>query len=293
MNAIIVGTDGSDASARAVEWAADEAVRRRLRVRIVHAVAPWLYDTPVDQRFEAIRKWLLTTGEEVLDAAVAACRDRADSLTVEGELLPGPAAKALLERSAGARMVVLGGHGAGAATGLLLGSTTLQVVTHTKTPAIIVRHADPEVRGELVVGVDGSTASEPALAFAFEEAALRRARLRVIHVWSHPASSGPGDMQPLVYDPKVLAEEELAAMRESLTAWQERFPRTEVVTEVVHGRPARILSGASARADLLVVGTRGRGGFTGLLLGSVSHALLHHAHCPLAVIPSAGTGEKE
>ncbi len=293
MNAIVVGTDGSDASARAVEWAAEEAARWRSPLRVVHAVAPWLYDTPVDPRFEAIRKWLLTTGEETLNAAVSACRRRGGDLTVEGELLPGPPPRALLERSADARMVVLGGHGAGAATGLLLGSTTLQVVTHTKTPAVVVRCAEPEVRGELVVGVDGSKVSEPALEFAFEEAALRRARLRVIHAWSHPASYGPGDMQPLIYDPQVVAEEELAAMDKSLAHWRKRFPETEVVAEVVHGRPVRVLSGASARADLIVVGTRGRGGFAGLLLGSVGHALLHHAHCPLAVVPTAGATDEE
>lgn len=293
MSVIVVGTDGSDASARAVEWAADEAVRWRDTLRIVHAVAPWLYDTPVDPRFEAVRKWLLTTGEEVVDGAMAACRARHPDLTVDGDLVPGPPPRALLHRSAGARMVVLGGHGAGAATGLLLGSTTLQVVSHAKTPAVVVRHAESEVRGELVVGIDGMEAGAPALAFAFAEAARREARLRIVHVWSHPAAARPGDMQPLVYDPQVVAEEELAAMDKSLTSWRERYSATEVVTEVVHGRAVRILAGASARADLLVVGSRGRGGFAGLLLGSVSHALLHHAHCPLAVVPTAGTTKEE
>jgi nucleotide-binding universal stress UspA family protein len=100
-------------------------------------------------------------------------------------------------------------------------------------------------------------------------------------------------MQPLIYDPQVVMEEELAAMETSLAHRRERFPGIEVVAEAVPGRPVRILSGASARADLIVVGTRGRGGFAGLLLGSVSHALLHHAHCPLAVVPTAGATDEE
>jgi nucleotide-binding universal stress UspA family protein len=86
-----------------------------------------------------------------------------------------------------------------------------------------------------------------------------------------------------MYDPQALAEEELG---ESLALWREKFPEVEVVSEVMRGRPARILAGASARADLLVVGTRGRGGLAGLLLGSVSHALLHHARWPMVVVPS-------
>jgi nucleotide-binding universal stress UspA family protein len=183
--------------------------------------------------------------------------------------------------------VVLGGRGAGTLAGLLLGSTALQVVTHSPVPAVIVRNLEPAVRREVAVGVDGSEPAGSAIEFAFEEAGLRQARLRVVHVWSHPASYGPGSMQPLVYDPQIMAEEESRALNDALDVWREKYPDVEVVSEVVQGGPARILGAVSARADLLVVGTRGRGGFTGLLLGSVSHALLHYAHCPVAVVPSA------
>ncbi|MCO6008944.1 universal stress protein [Actinoallomurus purpureus] len=288
MKVIRVGTDGSDSGASAVRWAAEDAVRRGLPLRILHAVAPWLYDTPVDARFASVRRWLLSQGHEVVDEAVAAARERAPGVAVEGEVVPGSATRALLERSGDAAMLVLGGHGTGAAAGLLLGSTTLQVVSHARLPVVVVRNLEPVASSEVVVGVDAAAmAGEPAIAFAFEEAALRGARLRVVHAWSHPASAGPGDMQPLVYDPQIVAEEELRRVEEALVAWREKFPAVEVASEVVHGRAARVLAGASARADLLVVGTRGRGGFTGLLLGSVSHALLHRAHCPLAVVPAA------
>lgn len=285
MNEILVGVDGSDTALAAVEWATEEAARRGLPLRIVYADAPWLYDTPVDPRLGAVREWLLTGGGELLDRALAAARDRDPDVPVTAETVTGHVARVLLERSAGARMLVLGGRGAGAATGLLLGSSTLQVVTHTTVPAVVVRHPEFAVRGEVVVGADGSAAGEPALAFAFEEAALRRARLRVLHVWSHPAAGRFGAVRPFAGDLESIAEEELRGVEKSMSACQSRFPGVEVVTEMVHGRPARILAGASARADLLVVGTRGRGGFTGLLLGSVSHALLHHAHSPLAVVP--------
>ncbi|MCW2947219.1 MAG: Universal stress protein UspA and related nucleotide-binding protein-like protein [Actinoallomurus sp.] len=286
MNAIIVGADGSDHSLRAIEWAAEEAARRGLALRIVNAAAPWLYDTPIDPRLGAVRKWLLTSGEEVIAEAIAVARARDTDLDVDGEAVPGGAARALLERARDASMVVVGSHGVGTVAGLLLGSTALQVVTHAPVPTVVVRHLEPVARQEIAVGVDGSAVGEAALGFAFEEAGLRKARLRVIHVWSDPRSAGLGEMMPLVYDPGIVAEDQIRRLGESLAAWREKYPDIQVVSEVVHGRPARVLAGASARADLLAVGTRGRGGFAGLLLGSVSHGLLHHAHCPLAVVPS-------
>jgi nucleotide-binding universal stress UspA family protein len=184
-------------------------------------------------------------------------------------------------------MVVIGSHGVGTVAGLLLGSTALQVVAHTPVPAVVVRHVEPVIRQEIAVGVDGPPAGDATLAFAFEEAALRGARLRAVHVWSDPGT-GLGGMTPLVYDPEQVAEEQTHRLNEVLGPWRDKYPEVQVVTEVVHGRPVRILAGVSARADLLVVGTRGLGGFTGLMLGSVSHGLLHHAHCPLAVVPSPG-----
>lgn len=285
MNAIVVGADGSAQSLRAIEWAAEEAMRRGLSLRIVHAEVPWLYDMPVAPRAGVVHTGLLSGGHEVLDEAVALARACAPEAAVEGELVTGAATRILLEKAQDAAMVVLGGHGTGALTGVVLGSTALQVVTHTPVPAVVVRSREP-ARRQVALGLDRADTQEPAIRFAFEEAALRRARLRVIHVWSHPASRGPGAMQPLVYDPQVVTEEERRVLGESLAVWCEKFPEVDVVSEVEHGRPVPILAGVSARADLLVVGTRGRGGFAGLLLGSVSHSLLHHAHCPVAVVPS-------
>jgi nucleotide-binding universal stress UspA family protein len=284
MNAIIVGADGSRHSLRAVDWAAEEAALRRSSLRIVHAMPPWLYDENVDPRLVSVREWLLAGGQEVIGEAVETARTRVGGLAVEGELAPGGAARMLLERTRDASMIVIGGHGVGTVAGLLLGSTALQVVAHTPVPAVVVRHVEAVMRQEIAVGVDGPPAGEATLAFAFEEAALRGARLRAVHVWSDPGT-GLGGMTPLVYDPDQIAEEQTHRLNEMLAPWRDKYPEIQVVTEVVHGRPVRILAGASARADLLVVGTRGLGGFTGLMLGSVSHGLLHHAHCPLAVVP--------
>lgn len=286
---IIAGTDGSDRSVPAVLWAADEAVRRGCVLRIVHTV-PWLYGAPVDPEAGVVPDEELARGRDVLERAVRLAREHARGVTVESELVVGGAAAALLERARTDAMVVVGAHGNGWAARLPIGSTARQVVTHTSVPVVVVREpAEPGSWQEIVVGVDVGTPEAPALGpavrFAFEEAALRKARLRAVHAWTHPSSSGPGDMQPLVYDVAVVEEEERRALDDTLAEWRDEFPDGEVACDVVRGRAARILAGASARADLLVVGTRGRGGFTGLLLGSVAHAMLHNAHCPVAVVP--------
>jgi nucleotide-binding universal stress UspA family protein len=286
MSAIIVGTDGSRHSLRAVEWAADEAVLRGSSLRIVHAVAPWLYDQNVDPRLLAVRGWLLAGGEECLGMAVEAARARAADLDVCGEMVAGGASRTLLDQARNASLIVLGSHGVGTVAGLLLGSTALQVVAHTPGPAVVVRHYQPVTWQEIAIGVDAPPIGEPALAYAFEEASLRGARLRAVHVWSDPGATGPCGRTPLIYNLETVAAEHAHRLNDALAGWRDKYPDVEVVAEVVHGRPVRILAGVSARTDLLMVGTRGRGGFAGLVLGSVSHGLLHHAHCPLAVVPS-------
>ena len=282
---IIAGADGSDRSLLAVRWAAEEAVRRGTILRVVHTL-PWLYGTPIDPRIGVVPKEEIAHGKRILERALSAAREHAAGVAVETELMVGSAAQVLLERARASAMVVVGAHGSGLTARLPIGSTTLQVVSHTAVPAVVVGATEPGSWQEVVVGVDGGGAEAPAVRFAFAEAALREARLRAIHAWTHPSSTGPGDMQPLVYDPALVGEEERRVLERALSAQRNDFPHVEVGCEAVRGRPARILTGASARADLLVVGTRGRGGFAGLLLGSVSHAVLHSAHCPVAVVPS-------
>lgn len=290
-DSIIVGTDGPDRSVPAIQWAAEEAVRRDHVLRIVHTI-PWLYGAPIDPGAGVVPDEEIARGRKALEKAACLAREHAPGVTVESELIVGGAAAVLLERARTAVLVVVGAHGTGLAARLPIGSTALAVVTHASVPAVVVREPEPGSWHEVTVGVDEGGAEEPAVRFAFVEAALRKARLRAIHVWSHPSSDRPGDVQPLVYDAAIVDGEERRILDDVLGAWREEFPDVEVCCETVHGRPARILAGASARSDLLVVGTRGRGGFAGLLLGSVSHALLHSAHCPVAVVPSVARQEE-
>ncbi|MFB4320599.1 universal stress protein [Actinomadura sp. 21ATH] len=288
MNEIVVGVDGSEPGMAAVDRAAWEAVLRNAPLRVVHSAPPWLFHPPATHRLAAVRDWMYANGEEILRRALARARGKAPGVRASGEQIGGQAADVLIRESAEAAMVVVGGHGAGALADLLLGSAALQVVSHAVCPAVDVRpggdaHAqDPT--GEIVVGVDGSPGSADALGFAFEEAALRKAPLRALLARSRPASQGPGDMQPLVHDPAVVMKEE-RALTEFVAGWVSEYPDVAFTHQVVHARPARALVEASAGAGLLVVGARGRGGFSGLLLGSVGHAVLHRARCPVAVVP--------
>ncbi|HEX2316121.1 MAG TPA: universal stress protein [Thermomonospora sp.] len=285
MKQIVVGADGSDIALDAVAWAAAEAELRGASLRIVHAVVPWLFDVPANPQVAAVRTWLYDNGRAALDRAADRASATAPGVRVTAELVPGGPAKVLLEAAREAGMVVVGSTGVGGIAGTLLGSVALQVVSYAPCPAVAVHHAPARRHGRIVVGVDGSLSGRPAVRFAFEEAARRGVALRAVLAFTHPASTGPGDMQPLVYDPEVLAAEERRTLAESLAGHRQEFPDVTVTEQVVHARPTRALAEASGEADLLVVGSRGRGGFTGLVLGSVSHAMLHHTRCPIAVIP--------
>jgi nucleotide-binding universal stress UspA family protein len=285
VNRIVVGADGSEPSLLAIGWAADEAARRGASLHVVYAVAPWLFDAPDDPGAAQVRERMLRDGQGIVDAAVARARERAPGLEVTGEQTGGQAAEVLVERARDALMLVAGSRGAGGLAGLVLGSVAMQVATYAPCPVVVVRAAEPSGHGEVVVGVDGSPAGAGAVGFAFEEASVRGVRLRALLAWLHPVSAGPGDMVPLVYDREILAAGERRLLAESLAGWRAKYPDVEVVAEAVRGRAARVLAEASVHAGLLVVGSRGRGGFAGLLLGSVGHAMLLRAHCPVAIVP--------
>ncbi|ROO88488.1 nucleotide-binding universal stress UspA family protein [Actinocorallia herbida] len=283
---VVAGVDGSEPAYAAVEWAAAEAARRHLPLRLVYAVPSRLLEHSSAPGAEAVR-------QDLRDGCLQALRRGADRATatdrtvrVESELIPGGAAAALVGEGERAALLVVGGRGHGELTGLLLGSVTGQVAAHAPCPVAVVRHVEPPTHNEVVVGVDTAESAQPALEFAFAEAAARGARLRAVHAWTHPAGTGHGEMQPVVFDPELVAEEEGLVLAEALAGWRARHPDVEVIPEVVRGRAVRALAGASASADVLVVGSRGRGGFPGLVLGSVGRAMLHHAHCPVIVAHS-------
>jgi nucleotide-binding universal stress UspA family protein len=138
----------------------------------------------------------------------------------------------------------------------------------------------------VVVGVDGSPRCEQAIGYAVETAALRKTHLVAVHTYRHPVSTGAGDMLPLVYDREELRGEEERVLAEAVAGWEARYPEVPIACRLVRGRAAATLVEESADAQLVVVGSRGRGGFVGLMTGSVSQAVLHHAHCPVAVVRS-------
>lgn len=287
--AIVVGVDGSLCSLAAVRVAAAEAANRGRPLRIVHAfVWPALgvavgpaHDGPPETglRYHA---------EQLLTEAATEAHKTAPDVPVSTALIDGAATPVLLHESRHATLLVLGDRGLGGFSGLILGSVAVQAVTHAACPVLVVRGTQrPD--GPVVVGVDGSEVSQLAVAFAFEEAAIRRADLVAVHAWIGPVSTGPGDMLPLVYDPVELEAEEQRLLNEALAGYRELFPEVTVREEPVRDRPGHALVEHSKTAQLVVVGARGRGGFSGLLLGSVSQTLIYHAECPVAVVRASLT----
>jgi nucleotide-binding universal stress UspA family protein len=212
-------------------------------------------------------------------------------LDVQTQLEPGSAVEQLLDQSRSATAVVLGSRGSGGFADLVIGSTTMHVAAHAQCPVIAVPAPDEESalrhRG-VVVGVDGSTVSEPAIAYAFEAAADLGEPLTAVHAWYDVTRTGTGRMMPLVYDPAEKLEEQRLALAESMAGWQEKFPEVDVHHKVILGsHPVATLVRQSRDARLLVVGCRGRGAVRSVLLGSVSHGVLHHAKVPVAVVHDA------
>lgn len=281
---VVVGVDGSAASTAAVALAVRTAVERHRRVRVVHAFVWPLLNVPLGPSpYGPPQGGLRHDAERIVEEAVAYAHGCDPRVRVSGEMVTGGVSATLVAESRQAFAVVLGHRGLGGFTGLLVGSVAVQVAAHAGCPVLVVRGAARE-SGPVVVGVDGSPSSDRAVAFAAEEAVLRKTDLRVVHAWSRPMSTGPGDMLPLVFDPDQVGEEESRLLSEATAGITERHPDLLVGHRVIRGRPARTLIAQSHGAQLVVVGARGRGGFAGLLLGSVSQALLHHAECPVAVV---------
>jgi len=285
---VIVGVDGSPSSLTAVDVAAREARLRGTSLRVVHALgrpaahlpsgaAPW---SPADHGLEPMVHGGLARAEERARAAEP-------GLEVTRSVVAGDALEVLEIESRSAALTVVGSRGRTGFTGLLLGSTAVHLAAHGHGPLMVVR-GRPDPAGPVLLAVDGSPAGERAVEFAFAEAALRGAPLVALHVWntwSERAYEGPGDpLTAVVADADRLREAEQRLLAGAVAAWQEAYPEVTVERRLVRSRVRNALIDASREAQLVVVGARGSGGFTGLLLGSVSQALLHHAHCPVTVV---------
>ncbi|WP_214404355.1 universal stress protein [Pseudonocardia lacus] len=281
---VVVGVDGSDSALTAVRWAVGEAGGRRTALRLVTAFV----DNPdhvvgIPAVGEQLRQEQRAVARRGLAAAVAAARAADPDLRVEDELRLGLPVGVLAEEAHRAQLLVVGSRGLGGLAGLLVGSVAVGLAGRAACPVVVVRGEHPETGADrpVVVGVDGTPTSEAAIAFAYEAAAARGAPLIALRTWV-AAEYAPG-LAPLVeWDPIAAAEEEILAER--LAGWAEKYPDVRVRRLVGRDGAARALVDLSADAQLVVVGSRGRGALVGMLLGSVSHAVLHRSHCPVAVV---------
>lgn len=276
---IVVGTDGSDPAQAAVAWAADEAARRLVALRILTAYEwPWL-GAPVGVIGEKERD-VRGHAEEMVDAAVQEVAGTHRGLSVKGVSVYGDPARALLSAANDADLVVVGSRGRGGFASLLLGSVSQRVATHADCPVAVIRgHAHD---GPVMVGADGSAGAGHALGAGFEFAAGYGYRLTAVRACRLPEPPW-GDSPPHTIDPRHFQAAEHQALEESLVPWRNKFPDVRVTALAGPGSAAEMLVAVSARARLLVVGSRGHGQIVGTLLGSVGLALLHHAECPVLV----------
>ncbi|UOX90631.1 universal stress protein [Amycolatopsis sp. FBCC-B4732] len=288
---ITVGVDGSAGSSAAVVWAAKLASLRHLELRIVHGlqIAGLYYGGGLSgvgaaTLFDAIRA---DAEKHLADArALAAAIDK--DLAVTTDMPDDPPVPLLIDESRHARMLVLGATGSGGFTGMLVGGTAGTVAAHGHCPVVVVRgrrrSAVVPDSGPVVVGVDGSPNSEQAIGVAFEEASLRGVPLVAAHAWNDVAYEDTRGTARILTQPATLEEDEERLLVQRLAGWQEKYPDVEIRRLLVRERARHVLLEASETAQLVVVGSRGRGGFTGMLLGSTSQALVQHAQCPVLVV---------
>ncbi|MEV0173582.1 universal stress protein [Streptomyces sp. NPDC050803] len=288
---VVVGVDGSESSLTAVEVAAREAALRGVGLRLVHAFGwPSVHVPPGVPPWSPARAGV----RELIDGTLAEAERRAHTaapqVEIAREVVVGEPVMVLELEARTASLVVVGSRGLSRFGSLLLGSTAAHLAAHAGCPVLVVR-GRPEPAGPVLLAVDGSPQAEPAVEFAFAQASLHGIDLVALHAWNTRTErvyEAPGDPPFVTYDEDRLRDEEERVLAEALGGLREKYPDVEVRRRLVRGRIRHTLIEATADAGLVVVGARGRGGFTGLLLGSVSQAVLHHAHCPVAVVRAGG-----
>ena len=289
---IVVGYSGTDASLPAVKWAAGEAMSTQRPLRVVMAWGmPTFGISPVSEAADLDR----SHAELVLNAAVLTLRAEMVGLEVEGELVRGKPAQGLLDRSMDAALVVVGNRARTGLSRLVLGSVSTAVVTHAHVPVVLVREdagKDGDIwrQGQVVVGVDGSAGSEAAVSYAMEASLRRGMKVVAVHIVDERVLALTGSGGPLGTGQATAAQQ--AQMRELSPALMEarkEYPAVTVNEVVEAGNASDVIVAAGAGAALTVVGSRGHGGFKGILLGSVSRAVIEHVESPVAVIRPAET----
>ncbi len=282
---ILVGVDGSPASKYAVDWAARDAAMRNVRLTLVHAVRPIGVTLPPLPAPTAYARWQVEQGQKTLDDAVEiARRATADSgpAQIDTELMFSPVVPTLIDLSKDAQMVVVGSRGLGPLARSLMGSVSSSLIRQAHCPVAVIHDEDPlmphPAEAPVLVGIDGSPVSELATKIAFQEASWRGVDLVALHVWSDVEVN---DFPPIDWPAMKPAAEEILAER--LAGWQERYPDVSVRRVVECDHPTYHLVRESESAQLVVVGSHGRGGFAGMLLGSVSAAVAHSGRMPVIV----------
>lgn len=282
---IAAAVDGSDEALAAVRWAAAESVRTHAALTIVSVVEPFV--APIGQNVEGwveaeqfvdVRREL---AQGAVDVALDLAAELAPGVSIDGEVIDGKPALVLRELSSRVRMMVVGRRGLGGVAGLLLGSVSGDIAAHGNCPVAVVGAQAPE-SGPVVVGVDGSPMSTQAIAQAFGQADARGTSVVAVHTYGGfggDALYGQGE-EVL----RRLNDEAAESLGSQLAGYREDYPDVEVGSVIAAGEAAAAIVSAAGDAQLIVIGSRGRGGFRGLLLGSTGQAVLHVAPCPVLVV---------
>lgn len=283
--AVVLGYDGTAHSDAALDWAARYAMTHGRPLVITYAAGP----PTVYESFSGIqenRVELREAGERILDAAVLRVHDVAPGLTVDARVSLGHAHEVLLTAAEGAHLLVVGSRGRGTFASLLLGSVSVDMSAHAPCPVVVVRPERERARfgpylHHIVVGLDGTEVSRDALDLAFELASTERKPLAIVHAWG--AAGVYKDL--MSYEARLdVAEEHELSVAEAVAGYAERYPDVRVTQHQEEEDPARALVLASEEADLLVLGSRGRGDAASVVLGSVSRYVVAHASCPVLVV---------
>ena len=285
---VVVGVDGSPESAAAARWAADEAARRHEDLQLIYSGFLPVLGYPamgypigfIEQADQQGRDLLANTAREL--------QARQPGLTMTTEQVQSDPRQALVDASRAASLTVLGNRGGGRLQDVLVGSVALHVAAHAYSPVAVIPKEHQLRGGQILVAVDGSANSTAAIAFAFDEAAVRGVDLVAVLTFDDWAAQGMAS-RPLEFS-VAATQEQHAVMSEELAGWREKYPDVQVQQQVLRGQAADCLVGfaehtpSAQQPQMIVVGSRGRGGLTGLFLGSTSHALISHASCPVVVV---------
>lgn len=287
-NTVVVGVDGSAASIGAVAYAANTAATRGIPLLLVTS-----YTMPAAMFAEGmippqpVYDELERECQPIIEKARATAAEVAPDIEVSHAVVEGNPAQVLIDYSRKAKLIVLGSRGLGGIKGMVLGSVSAAVASHAFCPIVVTREDtdDPGRSGPVVVGIDGSEISAKATEWAFAEASARATPLIAVHTWMDPQVQAAAAGISLTEDDwKQLEDQQLQTLSERLAGFSDRYPDVEVQRFVTRDRAVRALVEQATNAQLVVVGSHGRGGFAGMVLGSTSRALLQAAPCPVMVV---------